>query len=78
MAKRYFARVAHRTTNLASINTVKLGALPVVVPSTDIQTLVVDVLSASDEAIDQANQNLARLDETFRSTLSRLITVPPS
>jgi type I restriction enzyme S subunit len=75
-AKRYFAHVAHRTTNLASINTVKLGALPVRVPGMEVQTRVVESLSAVDAAIEQANRTQTALDVTFRSALARLIRGP--
>jgi type I restriction enzyme, S subunit len=77
-AKRYFAHVAHRTTNLASINTVKLGALPVGIPDTQTQALLVETLKTVDEAIEQRSHNLNCVEQTFRSALSRVIEAPRS
>jgi type I restriction enzyme S subunit len=72
-AKGYFATVAHRTTNLASINTVKLGGLPVPALTIDEQTSAVHNLAAIDRALDGADQYLGVLLQMFDSTLAALI-----
>lgn len=51
IAKRYFNRVAKRTTNLASINKTQLRAFRVPVPSLEEQREIVSVISASKERI---------------------------
>lgn len=49
--KGYFLSVAHRTTNLASINSTKLKALPVLLPSLEERGDVVETLQVTDNKI---------------------------
>lgn len=72
--KAYFLKVAHKTTNLASINSTKLKAFPLVLPSLDEQDEIVGILQAIDHKIDLHNQKRAVLDELFKTLLHKLIT----
>jgi len=72
--KGYFLSVAHRTTNLASINSTKLKALPVLVPPLDEQRDIADVLGRCDTKIDSLAQEITLLEEFFRAMLEELIT----
>ena len=72
--KAYFLNVGHRTTNLASINSTKLGAYPVLLAPRDEQERIVDVLSACDAKIAALERESALLDELFRALLEELMT----
>lgn len=72
--KAYFLKVAHKTTNLACINTTKLKAFPVVVPELDEQWEIVAILRAIDRKIDLHKQKRAVLEELFRALLHKLMT----
>jgi type I restriction enzyme S subunit len=73
--KAYFLKVAHKTTNLASINSTKLKAFPVLVPPTlNEQSEIVAILDAIDRDIDLHKRKRALLDELFKSLLNKLIT----
>lgn len=73
--KSYFLKVAHKTTNLASINSTKLKAFPVPVPPTlDEQREIVAVLDAIDRKIDLHRRKRAALDELFKTLLHKLMT----
>lgn len=73
--KAYFLKVAHKTTNLACINSTKLKAFPVLIPSTlDEQQEIVEVLDAIDRKIDLHKRKRAVLDELFKSLLHKLMT----
>ncbi|SEP47909.1 type I restriction enzyme, S subunit [Rhodospirillales bacterium URHD0017] len=73
--KAYFLKVAHKTTNLACINSTKLKAFPVPVPPTlDEQGEIVAVLDAIDRKIDLHRRKRAVLDELFKALLHKLMT----
>jgi type I restriction enzyme, S subunit len=73
--KAYFLKVAHKTTNLACINSTKLKAFPVLVPPTaDEQQKIVDILEAIDRKIDLHCRKKAVLEELFKALLHKLMT----
>lgn len=73
-AKGYFLSVGHRTTNLASINSTKLKALPTSVPSLREQAEIVEILSVCDEKINALASEIARHEELFQALLEELMT----
>jgi type I restriction enzyme S subunit len=72
--KAYFLSVAHKTTNLASINSSKLKAFPVVMPPLDEQAKIGATLRKLDEALDSQTRWLDRLKSLFSSMLRQLMT----
>jgi len=72
--KAYFLKVAHKTTNLACINTQKLKAFPVIFPSLPEQAEIVEILDAIDRKIDLHKRKKALLEELFKSLLHKLMT----
>ena len=72
--KRYFLSVAHKTTNLACINTTKLKAFPVLLPSPDEQQEIVKTLRNIDDKLSLAHSKKARLQDLFRTLLHELMT----
>lgn len=72
--KAYFLKVAHKTTNLACINTTKLKALPVLIPDLTEQEEIVGILDAIDRKIDLHRRKKAVLEELFKSLLHKLMT----
>ena len=73
--KAYFLKVAHKTTNLACINSTKLKAFPVLIPPTlDEQAEIVSILDALDRKIALHRQRRVVLEELFRSLLHKLMT----
>jgi type I restriction enzyme S subunit len=73
-AKKYFLSVAHKTTNLACINTSKLKAFPVLIPSAEEQDEMVSVLQVLDRRRSLAAETLASLRSLFRTLLHQLMT----
>lgn len=72
--KTYFLSVAHKTTNLACINTTKLKAFPVLVPSLDEQREIVGMLETTDAKLDLHRRKHATLTALFRTLLRQLMT----
>lgn len=72
--KAYFLKVAHKTTNLACINTTKLKALPVLIPDLSEQQEIVAILHALDRKVDVCQRKRAVLEELFKSLLHKLMT----
>lgn len=73
--KAYFLKVAHKTTNLACINSTKLKAFPVIYPrDLDEQREIVAILEAIDHKIALHQQKRAVLQELFKSLLHKLVT----
>jgi type I restriction enzyme S subunit len=72
--KAYFLSVAHKTTNLACINTAKLKALPVLLPPLSEQREIARQLGAVDAKIAALEKRRAALDALFRSLLEHLMT----
>ncbi len=71
--KAYFLKVAHKTTNLASINSTKLKAFPVLIPTLGEQREIVTILDAIDRKIDLHQRKRAVLEELFRALLHKLM-----
>ncbi len=72
--KAYFLKVAHKTTNLACINSTKLKAFPVLIPSMDEQRAIVEILEALDRKIGVHREKRAVLDDLFKVLLHKLMT----
>jgi type I restriction enzyme, S subunit len=72
--KAYFLKVAHKTTNLACINTTKLKAFPVLQPTLEEQREIVAILDAIDRKIELHRQKRAVVDELFKALLHKLMT----
>jgi len=72
--KKYFVAVAHRTTHLACINSTKLKALPVLIPTLSEQRIIVDVLSTIDQKLAAEQSRKEALDTLFASLLHDLMT----
>lgn len=73
--KAYFLKVAHKTTNLACINSTKLKAFPALVPpDTNEQHEIVEILVATDQKIDLHKQKKVVLEELFKALLHKLMT----
>ena len=72
--KAYFLKVAHKTTNLACINTAKLKAFPVLIPTLREQREIVSILDAIDRKIDLHRRKRAVLDDLFKALLHKLMT----
>lgn len=72
--KGYFLKVAHKTTNLASINSTKLKAFPVVTPALEEQREIVAILDAIDRKIDLHKRKRTVVDDLFRTLLHELMT----
>lgn len=72
--KSYFLSVAHKTTNLACINSTKLKAFPVLLPCLDEQQEIASILQTIDAKLSyhEARQKLLR--ELFQSLLHDLIS----
>jgi type I restriction enzyme, S subunit len=73
--KAYFLKVAHKTTNLACINSTKLKSFPVLVPPTlDEQSEIIAILGTIDQKIELHKKKGAVLNELFRGLLYKLMT----
>ena len=73
-AKAYFLSVAHKTTNLASINSTKLKAFPTLIPSQEEQRDIMKLLSACDTIITSLERETTLLQELFETLLDELMT----
>jgi type I restriction enzyme, S subunit len=72
--KAYFLSVAHRTTNLACINSTKLKAFPVIVPKLAEQKLIVEALNSVDANLETLERESALLKELSSAILEELMT----
>jgi type I restriction enzyme, S subunit len=72
--KAYFLSVAHKTTNLACINSHKLKAFPLLLPSLAEQHEIATILTGIDQKIDQHTDKLKILKHLFSSMLHLLMT----
>ena len=72
--KNYFLTVAHKTTNLASINSTKLKALPVLLPDLDEQRDIATALATIDRKLAHHQKKRAALNDLFQTTLHQLMT----
>lgn len=73
-AKSYFLKVAHRTTNLASINSTKLKAFPMLIPPMSEQRQIVEILKVIDEKIKAETKHAESIQTLFDSLLSQLMS----
>lgn len=71
--KAYFLQVAHKTTNLACINSTKLKAFPVLVPEPAEQRGIVEILTAIDKKAEIHRRRARLIEELFKSLLRKLI-----
>jgi type I restriction enzyme, S subunit len=72
--KSYFLKVAHKTTNLACINSAKLKAFPVLLPTLEEQGEIVTILDAIDRKILLHKEKRVVLEALFKSLLHKLMT----
>jgi type I restriction enzyme S subunit len=72
--KAYFLSVAHKTTNLACINSTKLKAFPTLLPSLTEQQQIAAVLQACDSKIAALEKERALQEELFRALLEELMS----
>jgi type I restriction enzyme S subunit len=72
--KAYFLSVAHKTTNLACINTTKLKGFPVLLPPKNEQHEIVEALRAVDRKIAREESRQRSLEAMFGSLLHHLMT----
>jgi len=72
--KRYFMRIAKRTTNLASINKTQLKAFFVPCPSLDEQRRIVEILSAAQTRINAEENHCAIFNRLKRGLMQDLLT----
>ena len=72
--KAYFLSVAHKTTNLACINTAKLKAFPVLLPPLSEQRAIVNALQAVDAKVKAEEEQASALDALFKTLLRDLMT----
>lgn len=70
----YFLSVAHKTTNLACINTTKLKAFPVLLPSKEQQKDIVNACQSIDGKIASARAKHSTFQDLFRTLLHELMT----
>ena len=71
--KAYFLMVAHKTTNLACINTTKLRAFPVVCPELNEQSTIANILQIIDGKISIHERKRAALSDLFHTLLDKLL-----
>lgn len=72
--KAYFLSVAHKTTNLACINTSKLKAFPVLLPTKEEQKEIVGILQSLDRRRDVTAKILLSMRSLFHTLLHQLMT----
>lgn len=72
--KAYFLSVAHKTTNLACINTTKLKGFPVLIPIIKEQEKIVEMLESVDGKLARHVRKKRILEDLFRTLLHQLMT----
>jgi len=72
--KAYFLKVAHKTTNLACINTTKLKGFPVAIPDKREQEDIVNGIGSVDTKIHEYESKKSVLQDLFKTTLNKLMT----
>jgi type I restriction enzyme S subunit len=72
--KAYFLTVAHKTTNLACINTTKLRAFPVLRPELDEQKEIARILQTIDRKVLVHERKRLALQALFQTLLHQLMT----
>lgn len=72
--KAYFLSVAHKTTNLACINTTKLNGFPVLIPTLTEQEEIVRMLGVVNAKLAHHVRKEQSLSDLFRTLLHQLMT----
>jgi type I restriction enzyme S subunit len=72
--KAYFLTVAHKTTNLATINSTKLKAFPILAPPLDEQREIVSALEAIDNSLTLHERKRSALTDLFNTLLQDLMS----
>jgi type I restriction enzyme S subunit len=72
--RRYFLSCAKQTTNLASINSTQLKALPVPLPPLPEQRKIAEILSTWDRAVEQTEKLIAAKERLKKGLMQRLLT----
>jgi restriction endonuclease S subunit len=72
--KAYFLQVAHKTTNLACINTTKLKAFPIIVPTLEEQRAIARVLDLAAGAANIEKRSERQAQELKRAAMRELFT----
>ena len=72
--KAYFLSVAHKTTNLACINTTKLKGFPVLIPTREEQEEIVLSLDSTDNKLMNFQKRKVLLSDLFSTLLHQLMT----
>lgn len=72
--KAYFLKVAHKTTNLACINTTKLKGFPVAIPDKREQEDIVNGIGSIDAKIHAHESKKSGIQDLFKTTLNKLLT----
>lgn len=72
--KTYFLHVAHKTTNLACINSSKLKGFPVLLPSLEEQAAITGLLDLLDRKLQASERRCRALNALFATTLSALMS----
>jgi len=72
--KTYFLKVAHKTTNLACINTTKLKGFPVAIPDRREQKDLVHCIRTIDAGLGFHESKKSDLQGLFKTTLNKLMT----
>jgi type I restriction enzyme, S subunit len=70
----YFLKVAHKTTNLACINSNKLKAFPILLPALDEQREIVTFLNVVDQAAVLHKQKRPVVEGVYKVLLNKLMT----
>ena len=70
----YFLSVAHKTTNLACINTTKLRSFPVLIPQLDEQEEIAEILGTLDRKIAVHDAKQRAWQDLFKTMLHKLMT----
>jgi type I restriction enzyme S subunit len=72
--KRYFARIAKQTSNLATINSTEIKAMPVPVPPLELQYGFVQSIRDLDDRIEKSNRSLAEMYSIKQGLMDDLLT----
>jgi type I restriction enzyme S subunit len=74
MGKAYFLKIAKQTTNLASINSTQLKALPLPVPALSDQSALIELMTAGAFQVTVERQRLAKLQTLRHGLMDDLLT----
>ncbi|MFW5893888.1 MAG: restriction endonuclease subunit S [Verrucomicrobiota bacterium] len=74
LGRRYFLSCSKQTTNLASINSTQLKALPVALPPLPEQRKIAEILSTWDRAIEQTEKLIEAKKQLKKGLMQQLLT----